>query len=150
MADAWTRGQVPIAVPRLRRLGEVVDDHQVDFCRKLAALGSIRLAEDPVILADLLDEAIRDLAPFRVHGPSADVDAAVARFGALVDELITRPRSRLPLFYRARPTRRRPKAGDDRTGRTDGPLPGQVPAGNTEHRSTRPRTRVGRAGGEQG
>ncbi len=47
IADAWQRGQVPIVVPRLRRLGEVVDDHQVDFCRKLAGLGRVRLADRP-------------------------------------------------------------------------------------------------------
>ena len=51
IADAWARGQMPIVVPRLRQLGEHVDDHQVDFCRKLAELGRIRLAQTPAEFA---------------------------------------------------------------------------------------------------
>ncbi len=47
VSDAWRRGKVPIVVPRTQRLGEHVDDHQVDFCRKFAELGRVRLAEDP-------------------------------------------------------------------------------------------------------
>ena len=95
IADAWARGQVPIVVPRLRRFGEVVDDHQVDFCRKLADLGRIRLTQEPAGLAGLLDDAARDHTRFRITRPAADVDAAVARFGELVEELVSRP-SRWP------------------------------------------------------
>jgi UDP-N-acetylglucosamine transferase subunit ALG13 len=112
IADAWHRGQVPIVVPRLRRLGEVVDDHQVDFCVKLAALGRVRLAQDREVFAGLIDEATADLASFRVSGPGPDVDAAVARFGALVDELVSRPSRRLPLNARSRRARRGPETGD--------------------------------------
>jgi UDP-N-acetylglucosamine transferase subunit ALG13 len=136
MADAWARGQMPIAVPRLRRLGEVVDDHQVAFCRKLAGQGRIRLAEDPAVLADLLDEAIRDRAPFRVNGSPADVGAAVARFGTLVDELMSRPRRRRPLLYRAGPPPRRPQADADRPAGTDDCLPEPLPAASTNRRSS--------------
>lgn len=102
IADAWARGQVPIAVPRLRRLGEVVDDHQVDFCRKLASLGRVRLAEDPGALAGLLDEALRDRVPFSLQAPPADVDATVARFEALVAELVSLPHRRRLRFGRRR------------------------------------------------
>lgn len=44
------RGKHPIAVPRLRRFGEVVDDHQVEFARSLAEAGLLTVVED---LADL-------------------------------------------------------------------------------------------------
>ncbi|HBW18037.1 MAG TPA: glycosyl transferase family 28, partial [Actinobacteria bacterium] len=44
ISGAWSRGLRPVVVPRLRRLGEVVDDHQVDFCAKLAELGRVQLA----------------------------------------------------------------------------------------------------------
>lgn len=44
------RGKHPIAVPRLRRLGEAVDDHQVEFARALAEVNLLTLVED---LADL-------------------------------------------------------------------------------------------------
>jgi UDP-N-acetylglucosamine transferase subunit ALG13 len=105
IADAWARGQVPIVVPRQRCFGEHVDDHQVDFCRKFNGLGRVLLAETPSALDELLDEATRDVGRFRTSGAAPDVDAAVARFAELVDELVSRPRRRLPLFetrWRAR------------------------------------------------
>jgi UDP-N-acetylglucosamine transferase subunit ALG13 len=105
IADAWARGQVPIVVPRLRRFGEAVDDHQVDFCRKLNGLGRVLVAETPSALDGLLDEASRDVRRFRTSGVTPDVEAAVARFAALVDELVSRPRRPRPLFdkpWRAR------------------------------------------------
>ncbi len=111
IADAWARGQVPIVVPRLSRLGEVVDDHQVDFCRKLAGLGRVRLAQERAGLADLLDDAARDHTRFRIIGPAADVDAAVARFGELVEELVGQPSRWRPLTYVGRRIRRRPQNG---------------------------------------
>ena len=43
--------------------------------------------------------------------PAADVDAAVARFGELVEELVSRPRHRLPLIHRGRRSSRRPAEG---------------------------------------
>lgn len=100
IADAWQRGHVPVVVPRLRRLGEVVDDHQVDFCAKLAGLGRVRVAEDGAALAALLDEAAADLTGFRVGDTGTDagtgVDEAVRRFGDLVDQLLSAPRRRRP------------------------------------------------------
>jgi UDP-N-acetylglucosamine transferase subunit ALG13 len=106
IADAWARGQVPIVVPRLRRFGEVVDDHQVDFCRKLGQLGRVLVAETPSALVGLLDEAAGDLRRFRTTGDPPDIEAAVARFAALVDELVSRPRRRLPLLARTPRARR--------------------------------------------
>jgi UDP-N-acetylglucosamine transferase subunit ALG13 len=128
IADAWVRGQVPIVVPRLRRLGEVVDDHQVDFCRKLATLGRIRLAQEPDGLAALLDDAIRDHARFRVTGPAADVDAAVARFGELVEELVDRPSRWPPLIHMGRRIRRRTEIGTGVPAAVGRPSLGSVPA----------------------
>jgi UDP-N-acetylglucosamine transferase subunit ALG13 len=113
IADAWRRGQIPIVVPRRRQLGEHVDDHQVDFCVKFAGLGRIRLAQQQADLTELLDEAMTDLTGFRSAGPEPAVDAAVARFGILVDQLISSPRRRLPLFHRTRRIRRGPIASSD-------------------------------------
>jgi len=106
IAAAWERGLLPIAVPRLPQLGEHVDDHQVSFCLKLAELGWVRLAQTPTEFASLLGEVAHDRAGFRAKGPTADVDAAVARFGALVDELMGRSRCRLTLAHRGRRQRR--------------------------------------------
>lgn len=131
IADAWQRGRMPIVVPRLRRLGEVVDDHQVDFCRKLADLRRVRLAEDYAVLAGLLDEASAAPDGFRTSGPGPDVTAAVARFGELVDELVSRP-ARRPAPYR---TWRARGAGAARVAgpAADSPEPARQPVteGNT-------------------
>lgn len=40
-------GKRPLVVPRLRRFGEAVDDHQVPFARRLAEEGIVELVEDP-------------------------------------------------------------------------------------------------------
>jgi len=128
IAAAWRRGQLPIVVPRLRRLGEHVDDHQVDFCQTAAGLGRVRLAQEFAVFAELLDEATVDLTGFRSSGQRPDVDAAVARFGALVDELITGPPHRLPLIHRTRRTRRGPTADPGRPVGTGDLSPGPGPA----------------------
>jgi UDP-N-acetylglucosamine transferase subunit ALG13 len=130
IADAWQRGQVPIVIPRLRLLGEVVDDHQVDFCRKLAGHGRVRLAEDAAAFSALVGEAIADRAGFRLSGPAAEpnraVEDAVARFEALVNDLISGPRRRLPPILRARRSRRAIHAGDGLSAVAGDPT-GQVP-----------------------
>jgi len=115
IASAWARGQVPIVVPRLRRLGEHVDDHQLDFCVQVAEVGRIRLAQTAAAFAEYLDEAARDIRRFRCSPLPGDVDTAVARFGALVEELVGRPARRTLLARRARWQRPAPEAGSGLT-----------------------------------
>lgn len=110
VADAWSRGRLPIVVPRQPELGEHVDDHQVIFCRKVAELGRVALAQTPVDFAGLLAEAANDHSRFRASFPETDTEAAVARLAELVEELVSRPRRRLPLIRRGRQTRRSPAA----------------------------------------
>jgi|tagenome__1003787_1003787.scaffolds.fasta_scaffold20989796_6 beta-1,4-N-acetylglucosaminyltransferase len=43
---ALANGKRPIVLPRLKRYGEAVDDHQLHFGRKLAARGLLTLIED--------------------------------------------------------------------------------------------------------
>jgi UDP-N-acetylglucosamine transferase subunit ALG13 len=43
-----------IVVPRLQRYGEAVDDHQLDFARRLHEVGLVHLVEDPFDLAEAL------------------------------------------------------------------------------------------------
>ncbi len=50
-------GRRPIVVPRLRRYAEAVDDHQLDFARKLESIGLVTLVEDPVNLPRVLATA---------------------------------------------------------------------------------------------
>ena len=47
---ALANGKRPIVVPRLARLGEAVDDHQIDLGRRLAALDLVVLVEDEGLL----------------------------------------------------------------------------------------------------
>ncbi|MDX6476211.1 MAG: hypothetical protein QOH95_1722 [Gaiellaceae bacterium] len=44
---ALANGKRPIVVPRLAARGEAIDDHQLEFVRKIAAAGVIDLLEDP-------------------------------------------------------------------------------------------------------
>ena len=125
IADAWRRGQVPIVVPRLRRLHEVVDDHQLDFCEHLAELGYVRLAQTAEEFAAQLSAAAQGPRSAPVSLPATDVDATVARFGALVDELVSRPRRRPSLLNLAR-RRRRAQAVP-----ADGPHPGGPESGES-------------------
>jgi UDP-N-acetylglucosamine transferase subunit ALG13 len=52
---ALTVGRVPVVMPRLRRHGEAVDDHQLPFARRLASEGLVLLAEEPVELGAALE-----------------------------------------------------------------------------------------------
>jgi UDP-N-acetylglucosamine transferase subunit ALG13 len=70
---ARTVGKRPIVVPRLRRFGEAVDDHQVGLGRRLHAAGLVTLVED----ADELPAAVAREQEFE----------QAAGGGALVEEL---------------------------------------------------------------
>jgi UDP-N-acetylglucosamine transferase subunit ALG13 len=94
IADAWKCGHVPIVVPRLRRFGEVVDDHQVDFCAKLGQLGRVRLAQTQAELSGFLDQVPSGFERSASGSAAAEIEATVGRFGALVEELIIQPRRR--------------------------------------------------------
>lgn len=109
IAEAWSRGRLPIVVPRLARLGEHVDDHQVDFCKKMADLGRIALVQTLSDFTRLLDEAVADPFVMRATSSSPHADLAVARLGALVEELTARPRQ-VHLIGRGRRLRRDPGA----------------------------------------
>jgi len=51
---ALGQGKRPIVVPRLSRLGEAVDDHQLPFARRLAERGLVTLLEDESELASAI------------------------------------------------------------------------------------------------
>jgi UDP-N-acetylglucosamine transferase subunit ALG13 len=97
IADARRLGFVPIVVPRLARHGEVVDDHQVDFCRHVAALGWIELAESEVELHRALDRAMGDPSTLRRPAERLSADEATAAFSARVADAMARPVKRFQL-----------------------------------------------------
>jgi UDP-N-acetylglucosamine transferase subunit ALG13 len=87
MLAAYT-GKVPIVVPRLRHLGEHVDDHQLVFTRRVANEGTIALAEDEGRFRALLERALVTPLPRRtIAGPSTE--QTVRRFEAIIDELVS-------------------------------------------------------------
>lgn len=51
---ALGEGKRPVVVPRLRRFGEAIDDHQVDFGRRMAEIGLAHFVEDPERLPEML------------------------------------------------------------------------------------------------
>ncbi len=85
-------GTTPIAVPRRARLGEVVDDHQVAFCRQLGRTGALVLAEDSDTLWAALDRALQNPQVYAMESAAADdeVRSTVERFAALVAMLPAR------------------------------------------------------------
>ena len=103
--DSRYCGIMPIVVPRRPQLNEVVDDHQVLFCRQLAGAGMIRLASSEAELHAALDVALRDPAALRIQAGSEHVAAAVERTGMLIEDLV-RPRSARPRRRVARRSRR--------------------------------------------
>ncbi|MDQ1740869.1 MAG: hypothetical protein QOE53_2521, partial [Pseudonocardiales bacterium] len=86
--DSRECGTVPIVVPRLARLDEVVDDHQVAFTRQLAGRGLVVAVESEAELHAALDRAVGDPASLVVGDHSSDVSQTVARFGAAVAQLL--------------------------------------------------------------
>jgi beta-1,4-N-acetylglucosaminyltransferase len=72
---ALANGKRPLVVPRLRRFGEAVDDHQVGSVRKLEEAGLVTMVEDPDRLAERLATRAEQPLPAMLGG------------GPLVDEL---------------------------------------------------------------
>ncbi|MEX5306136.1 glycosyltransferase [Kocuria sp. CPCC 205258] len=74
--DARGLGLVPIAVPRLSRLHEVVDDHQVLFTDHMVAEGEALRARDATELAELIDAALARPSEFRTAPRQAHPEQA--------------------------------------------------------------------------
>jgi len=85
---ALAAGKPLVAVPRQRRYGEHVDDHQVQFCRHLHVERGLVVIEDVTQLGAALADARegRAVAP---RAGSAPQDA-VAALGARIDALLGR------------------------------------------------------------
>ncbi len=86
--DSRECGTVPIVVPRLARLNEVVDDHQVAFVRQLARDGRLVAAQSEAELHAALDRAVLDPAVLSVGADTSDVSQTVERFAAAVSQLL--------------------------------------------------------------
>ncbi|MFT4288905.1 glycosyltransferase [Nocardioides sp.] len=87
--DAAVVGKLPIVVPRLARYDEVVDDHQVAFCRRMAADGRALLAESPEALRGCLDAALADPSTVVSRTQVGPIDETVANVESLLRDLTT-------------------------------------------------------------
>jgi UDP-N-acetylglucosamine transferase subunit ALG13 len=83
-----TQGTVPIVVPRRRRWGEAVDDHQVEFSRRLAARGEIVLAQTRADLWAVLDRAVSEPTLVRLPPQPRSLEEVTRRFAGLVESLV--------------------------------------------------------------
>jgi UDP-N-acetylglucosamine transferase subunit ALG13 len=63
-------GKRPLLVPRLRRHGEAIDDHQVQFGRRLAELGLAQYVEDPADLPEIVGALSDGSEPPKPETPS--------------------------------------------------------------------------------
>lgn len=70
-------GKRPIVMPRLRRFGEAVDDHQVTFAQELAAKGVIHVVNSPSDLSEILGGS--DLNGVRL-GPQSALAADIRAY----------------------------------------------------------------------
>jgi UDP-N-acetylglucosamine transferase subunit ALG13 len=80
-------GKRPVVIPRRHGLGEHVDDHQVTFARRLAAGGTIELAESEERLAEVLELGAQGALTTGTRRNGDSVAATIERFEALVQEL---------------------------------------------------------------
>lgn len=85
--DAREVGHLPIAVPRLPELNEVVDGHQVAFSRTMAEHGNALLAEDFETFIERTEAALRNPGSVRTPPRNSDATAAAYRLGLAVDRL---------------------------------------------------------------
>lgn len=79
-------GKRPIVVPRLRRFGEAVDDHQLDFARRFEQAGLVTLVEEP----DGLEDALSQVAVQALPGPIGPTSLA-GDLRRYVEEMLRRP-----------------------------------------------------------
>jgi UDP-N-acetylglucosamine transferase subunit ALG13 len=92
--DARECGKLPIVVPRLARLDEVVDDHQIAFAEHLAARRLVITAQSEAELHAALERALHDPQAYVAVGGAGDVAASVARLEIAVEQLLDRRPSR--------------------------------------------------------
>lgn len=88
IVESRAAGRLPIVAPRLARLDEVVDDHQVVFSRRWAREGMLTLAEEEAALHGALDAVLADPARGTVV-PDPQHDEQIARSVERVERIAT-------------------------------------------------------------
>lgn len=96
--DARASGRRPVVVPRVANRGEVVDDHQVTFARRLAGSDKIVLAEDRVALVAAVRRGLADpewLTVHRADSHATGADEVARRIRRMIDGLAPAPRTQI-------------------------------------------------------
>ena len=85
---ALQEGKVPIVVPRQKRFGEHVNDHQLDFCRKVAEIRkNIILCEDTADLGRLIKDYGKLSAEMAAYGAD-NLSSFIEGLEKMVEELL--------------------------------------------------------------
>ncbi len=83
-------GKIPIVVPRMKKYGEHVNDHQVKFARVVAERqNNIILVEDVSTLADVI-ENYDDIALGKSTDINSNNETFIREFEMVVDDLMSR------------------------------------------------------------
>lgn len=80
-------GKIPIVVPRQAQYGEHVNDHQLEFCRRVSGEGRIILVEDISGLGDAISSYEETIAGMTV-GYQSNTEQFAKRLEEIVQELI--------------------------------------------------------------
>lgn len=110
--DARSAGRRPVIVPRVASRGEVVDDHQVTFARRLADLDKIVLVEDRATFRAAIRLGLDDPDHLTIDGATAQArgaDEVARRINRMVEALPMAPRP--PIIRRIGQLRRVTKSG---------------------------------------
>jgi UDP-N-acetylglucosamine transferase subunit ALG13 len=91
VAAALAHGRRPVVVPRLRRMGEAVDDHQVSFARRLERAGLVTVVDDLDQLPEVV--AMNDHSATPMAGPDLSVEIRTV-LDALLDASSSAQRGR--------------------------------------------------------
>lgn len=95
--DARSVGLVPIIVPRLSALDEVVDDHQVAFARAMADRGDAVLAADRDGVIRQVEAALADPDSLRRPPASSPAPQTAAAVEDVLATVVARPAGRIAL-----------------------------------------------------
>jgi UDP-N-acetylglucosamine transferase subunit ALG13 len=88
--DARGVGHLPIAIPRKAVLKEVVDDHQVAFCRQMEQEGEVILVEREDDLHAALDSAMKHPESVRKDPRDPLATAAATALRETMDQVLAR------------------------------------------------------------
>ena len=80
-------GKIPVVIPRKKEYGEHINDHQADFCEKIAnRMGNIILVNNVEDLRDVLLN-YESIAANNANGIESNNAAFCEAFAGIVDEL---------------------------------------------------------------